>query len=686
MLSNSLIITAIVLLIILAVPILCEKIHIPAIIGLILAGVIIGPHGTGWIGQNATIEQLGGLGLLYLMFMSGIEINLSDLQKEKYKSIFFGFGTFFIPCLLGWAVGFYLFRLSLPGSILLGSMMGSHTLITYPVVSRYNIQRNRVVNLIIGGTIVAVTAAMIVLAVIASTSRGNNDTLFWLRMAVGSVVMLATLFYGMPYLAERIFKRYNDAIVEFTFVILMATTAGVLAWLAGLEPVLGVFLAGLALNRQIPNLSPLMNKINFVGNALFIPIFLIYVGMLVDLRAFVQGWEAILVAIGMTAATILGKWLAALLAQRTFRLTRYERQLTFGLSSAKAAASLAAVTIGYGILLADGSRLLDENILNGTVVMILITCTVSSILTEHAAKHIALSSPTKVGGVPEGGGGMDNRMADSPSILIPIANPGSNRHLVELATMITEPSASSLHALGVFRKPEERQQVERTLDQVARLSAATDHRMNLHTQVAVNVPNGILNVANAEQITHILAGMTAPGKEPAYGNVLNALITSSPQGLWIYHPIQPLKTINNVRILAPENAEKESGYNDWRHMVARIIRQTKADVTQEVMTSWTVLPRIAASLTDNDLLIVVQARPSTLSFHPDMEHTPDVLRTHLHDKNYLVIFPQQSLGEQTDNPFFSEFTPLSESSFAFLQRIQNIRQRAKETENRVIGL
>ena len=658
MITNTLLIVTIILLIILVVPILCEKVHLPGIVGLILAGVLIGPHVLGWIGHNEAIETLGKLGLLYLMFMSGIEISLSDLQREKYKSIVFGIFTFCIPAVLGFAAGYWVFRYSLPASILLGSMLGSHTLITYPVVSRYNIQRNRAVSLIIGGTIVAVTAAMIVLAVIASMARGHIDTWFWVRMGIGSVVMLVALFYGMPRLAEQVFKRFNDSIVEYTFVLLMAASAGVLAWLAGLEPVLGVFLAGLALNRQIPNLSPLMNKINFVGNALFIPVFLISVGLLIDLHAFTQGWNALLVASLMTVATISGKWLAAWLAKQSFHLTHYQRQLTFGLSNAKAAGSLAAVTIAYYL------GIFDDNVLNGTVIMILITCAVSSFLTEHAAKHIALEEPA-------------DSMPDSvlsyqfPNILIPVANPENSARLVELATFVSD-RAVSLHAMAVIRKPEERQQVERRLEQVARMSAAVDYRMNLHTQLAVNISNGILNIANGEQITHIFAGMPEDDAH-GFGKALNPLLTTAPQGLWICHALQPLKTITNVRILAPEHAEKESGYNEWRHMVARIIEQTHADVTQEVMTSWGVLPRIADSMAENDLLIVVQARPSTVSFHPDMERTGEVLKTAFRQRNYLVIFPQLNLDAQADNPFFSEFARHNESSFALFERLHNKR-------------
>ena len=666
-----LLVVTLILVIVLVVPILCEKVHVPAIVGLILAGFLIGPQCFGLVERGPVIDTLGQLGLLYLMFMSGIEISLSDLQRERWGSVLFGLYTFIFPAVLGFAAGYWLFGYPLPASILLGSMLGSHTLITYPVVSRYNIQSNRAVSLVIGATVFAVTAAMVFLAVIVSMARGaENQHLLYLRMVLGSGVMVVTLFYGMPRLAEIVFKRYNDSIVEYTFVILMASLAGVLAWLAGLEPVLGVFLAGLALNRQIPNLSPLMNKINFVGNAIFIPIFLVGVGLLVALpESSEQLGKVTLVTLGICLATLTGKWCAAWLAQRSFRMKQHERQLMFGLSNAKAAGSLAAVTIAYGV------GLFDDNVLNATVLMILVTCAVSSFLTEHAAKQIALSTDAPL---------VRDAVLEQLRLLLPVANPKNSPSLVDLATMVADPQ-TELHAMAVIRKPEDRQQVEQHLERVARMSASTDHRMNLHTQLAVNVSNGILNISTAEQITHIVAGFSDEGT--GYGKALNPLLTTAEQGLWIYHPVQPLKTITNVRILAPEHAEKEPGYHDWRNLVARIVYQTRSDVTQEVMTDWSVLPRIADSTSENDLLVIVQARPSTVSYHPDMQQVPEVLKerflgrgegekTGLEGKNFLVIFPRQNLGLQKDNPFFADYTRHSESSFALFERLHHKRHRS----------
>ena len=316
-----------------------------------------------------------------------------------------------------------------------------------------------------------------------------------------------------------------------------------------------------------------------------------------------------------------------------------------------------------------------HNVLNATVLMILVTCAVSSFLTEHAAKQIALSTDAPL---------VRDAVLEQLRLLLPVANPKNSPSLVDLATMVADPQ-TELHAMAVIRKPEDRQQVEQHLERVARMSASTDHRMNLHTQLAVNVSNGILNISTAEQITHIVAGFSDEGT--GYGKALNPLLTTAEQGLWIYHPVQPLKTITNVRILAPEHAEKEPGYHDWRNLVARIVYQTRSDVTQEVMTDWSVLPRIADSTSENDLLVIVQARPSTVSYHPDMQQVPEVLKerflgrgegekTGLEGKNFLVIFPRQNLGLQKDNPFFADYTRHSESSFALFERLHHKRHRS----------
>lgn len=649
-----------ILLMILVVPIVCEKIHLPSIIGLILAGVLTGPYGLGILERDAVLVRMGEIGLLYVMFISAIEIDMSELQKERHRSMLFGLFTFLFPTVVAGLISYFLLHVSLPGSLLIGAMLGSHTLLTYPAVSRYGVQRSRAVSLVIGGTICAVTAAMLILAVVSSLYHESVSWLFWLRMSLGGIAMLLVMVWGYPRLARWFFKRYNDAITEYLFVILLAILGGGMARLAGLEPILGVFLAGLSLNRQLPNLSPLMNKINFVGNAIFIPIFLLSVGTLIDVRAFVQGPRTLLLALTMCVAALGGKWLAAWLAQRVFGLVATSRRLLFGLTAAHAAGALATVMIGYAIILPDGSHLLGEDVLSATVVMILISCTVASFVTEHAAKQMALTAMQQES---------DHERAQH--ILIPVSNPESNARLLELATTIlSRRKDSTLHAMAVVRQPSDRQVAQRLLEQTAQQAAAADFAIRLHEQVAVNTSNGIKQVATAESLTHIVLGMGGSLMEPGYGKVVNPLLTTTSQGLWIYHSVQPLKTIRTVRILVPQHADAEEDYPAWKHMVGRIIESCQAEMTQELIANWKVLPRIAASLAEDELLVIVQARRSTTSYSADMDDTPRVLHRFFTQKNYVVIYPYQQVFQQENNTFLSEFTHHGESAFALYERLR----------------
>lgn len=663
MITDTILILAILLSTILVVPLLCGKLHIPSIVGLILAGVALGPFGLGILERDLAIERMGQIGMLYVMFISGIEIDMNEFEKERRRSVLFGLYTFSLPFVLGLGLG-YLFGYSWMSGLLIGAMMGSHTLMTYPVVSRYGIQKNRSVSIVIGGTILAVTVAMIILAGVSSVYHSPGEGMWW-RMLLGSVAMVVALMAVVPRVTQWFFKRYSDPVVEYLYVLCVAVGMGVLADLAGLEPILGVFLSGLALNRHIPNLSPLMNKINFVGNAIFIPVFLLSVGMLVDMRAFVAGPTTALVAAAMCVVAIGGKWLAAWLGALSFRLSHYQRQLLFGLTNSHAAGALATVMIGYGIVLSDGKHLLGEDVLNGTVVMILLSCAVASFLTEHAAKHTALEQ-------------MQTPAAkEKPQhILLPVSNPQSNERLIELATtIISAHPKSSLHGMAVVRYPAEREQARRLLEETGRQCAASDHAMMLHEQVAVNISNGIRTVAATHHLTHIVVGMGGSLMEPGYGKVVNPLLTTTGQGLWVCHLVQPLKTIKKVRILVPEHSEAEEDYPVWKRMVGRLIEQLQAEMTQELISNWHVLSRIAHSIESDELLIVLQARRSTTSYAPDMADTPRVLHRFFTDKNYIVVFPQQNVTVEQDNTLFSEFSRAGESLFSMVERWINRRKK-----------
>lgn len=399
-LKNPVLIFSLILFIILFAPLLFNKLRIPHLIGLIIAGAIIGPNGLNLMMRDSSITLFGTVGLLYIMFLAGLEIDLAEFKRNSTKSIIFGLYTFIIPMVLGTVAGYYILDFTLISSILLASMFASHTLLAYPILGKFGVTKNRAVTVAIGGTVITDTLALLVLATIVGMSTGEITDDFWWRLSISIVIFALIVSLLFPILARWFFKNFNDNISQYIFVLGMVFLAGFLAEAAGVEAIIGAFLAGLALNRLIPHTSALMNRIEFAGNALFIPFFLIGVGMLVDFKAYFLSTDAVIVAFVMTVIAIIGKYSASWLAQKTFKYTTDERRLIFGLSNAQAAATLAAVLVGYNVILGyndlgEPIRLLNENVLNGSILMILVTCTVASFSAYRGAQNIALSQITE---------------------------------------------------------------------------------------------------------------------------------------------------------------------------------------------------------------------------------------------------------------------------------------------------
>src|SRR5690554_1639649 len=393
-LDNPVLIFSLILFIILFAPLLLNRVKIPQLIGLIIAGAIIGPYGFHLMARDSSVVLFGTVGLLYLMFLAGLEIDLGDFKKNRNKSIIFGMITFTIPMILGTLAGLYLLGFNLTTSILVASLLASHTLIAYPIVSKLGIAKNKAVNITVGGTMITDTLALLVLAVIAGMSTGEINNAFWIRLGISIAIFGAIVGLVFPLLGRWFFKKYDDNISQYIFVLGLVFLGAFLAEAAGIEAIIGAFMAGLALNRLIPHTSPLMNRIEFVGNALFIPFFLIGVGMLVDLRVFFLDINTLYVAGVMTFVALSAKYIAAYFSQKVFKFSKAQRDVVYGLSSAQAAATLAAVLVGYNIILGenpDGEpiRLLDDSVLNGSILMILITCTVASFIArseEHTSE------------------------------------------------------------------------------------------------------------------------------------------------------------------------------------------------------------------------------------------------------------------------------------------------------------
>ena len=380
-----------VLVIILLAPIILEKLHIPHIIGMILAGVVIGEHGFNILARDSSFELFGKVGLYYIMFLAGLEMNMEDFKSIRGKAMVLGLLAFVIPLGIGFWTNVNILGYGVVSSVLLASMYASHTLIAYPIVIRYGINRHRAVGIAVGGTAVTDTLTLLVLAVIGGLYKGETSDMFWVWLVLKVLVLGAIIMYTFPPIARWFFRRYSDNVVQYIFVMAMVFLGAGLMEIVGMEGILGAFLAGLVLNRLIPHVSPLMNHLEFVGNALFIPYFLIGVGMLINVNVLFGHIDSIKVASVMIVVALVGKWIASWLTQKIFRMRAVERELMFGLSNAQAAATLAAVLVGYDIILPSGERLLNEDVLNGTILLILVTCVVSSFITEHTAKQIATS-------------------------------------------------------------------------------------------------------------------------------------------------------------------------------------------------------------------------------------------------------------------------------------------------------
>ncbi len=647
----------IVLSIILLAPILLNRIRVPHIIGLIIAGVIIGPNGLNLLARDSSFDIFGSVGILYLMFLAGLEIDMNDFKKNKKEGFVFGLYTFAVPMILGPLTSHYTLHLDWMTSILLASMYASHTLIAYPIVSRYGITRARAIPITIAGTIFTVLAALIILAVIAGMVRGDLTEFFWLRLIVSIAIYSTAILYIYPRITRWFFKNYNDNVTQFIFILALVFLASYMAQVIGLEAILGAFFAGIVLNRYIPNVSPLMNRIEFVGNAIFIPYFLIGVGMLIDLRVIFNSTETIFVAINMSVVATLCKWIAAWLTQKSFGMTKLDRKLIFGLSNAQAAATLAAVIIGHEI------GLFNDEILNGTIVMILITCIISTVVTERAARRMVVKM-------------QNNEPIDlkSPSqveqILIPVANPDTIENLINLALLLKSPRRkSSLYALHVTDDTKSNNYAAQTaLNLAERIASSADTRLEPIARYDMNITSGIIHTIKEKNITEVVLGMHHKVNivDTFFGAKIESLLKNTNKMILISKCANPINTISRIVIAVPRKAEYETGFPQWIDRVANMTKQVgcraifyayaetiphlkgrlKAGQYNirnefETLEGWDDILLLANVVRDDDLFIVVSARPTSVSYDADADNIPQFLSKYFSNNNLIMLYPEQ---------------------------------------------
>ena len=655
-----------VLLIILFAPILLNKLRIPHIIGMILAGLVIGEHGFNILVRDSSFELFGKVGLYYIMFLAGLEMNMGDFKKNRGKAVMLGLLAFVIPIGIGLVTNMMLLKYSLVTSILLASMYASHTLVAYPIVIRYGVSRHRSVSIAVGGTAVTDTLTLLVLAVVGG--------LFWLWLVVKVIFLGALIMYSFPRIGRWFFRRYDDNVMQFIFVLAMVFLGAGLMEFVGMEGILGAFLAGLVLNRLIPHVSPLMNHLEFVGNALFIPYFLIGVGMLIDIHVIFGQGDALKVAAVMIVVALVGKWIASWLTQKIYKMAPIERELMFGLSNAQAAATLAAVLVGYNIILPNGERLLNEDVLNGTVLLILVTCVVSSFITERAARKIAMCEAHLE----------EERTVEAERILIPVANPDTIEYLMNLSLLIRDTKQKdNLLALNVINDNNTSEGLElrgkRYLEKAAMITASADVPLRQITRYDLNIASGIIHTAKEYEVTDVIIGLHRKVNivDSFFGMLAENLLKGLHREVMIAKFLIPINTIRRIIIAVPPKAEYEAGFQKWvehfcrmggtlgcrvhffaneettvqlQALVKKKYGQTLTDFSR--LDDWGDLLILTGQVNYDHLLVVISARRGSISYDSSFEKLPAQLSKYFSNNSLIVLYPDQ-LGEPQDAVSFS---------------------------------
>ncbi|WP_111625851.1 cation:proton antiporter [Gelidibacter algens] len=659
-LHNPVLIFSLILFIILLAPIVLHRIRIPGIIGLIVSGIIIGPAGLNILEKSLFVDVFSTIGLLYIMFIAGLELDLNEFKATRNKSLMFGFLTFAIPISIGFPVCYYVLGFEFNASLLTSSMFATHTLVTYPIVSKLGVSKNVAVAVTVGGTILTDTAVLILLAIILGSHDGGLTTEFWVHLGISLVLFSAFMFLVIPKIAKWFFKKLeSEKHSHYIFVLSVVFFSAFLAELAGLESIIGAFVAGLALNKLIPHSSALMNRIEFIGNSLFIPFFLISVGMIVDVSVILSGPMALIIAGTLTLVAVFSKWTAAFFTQIIFKFSKGQRKLIFGLSSAHAAATLAVILVGYK------AGILDANILNGTVVLILVTCIIASFATESAAKeiirnsneddHLQLTSKT-----------------NNETILIPIANLINIEKVLDFAVLIKEKKSNNpLSILTVVPNTDEAEKTivkaKEGLESYLKETTASDTNATIMATIDYNAASGISRTAKEIMADIILLGW--PQKtgflDKLIGDKMEGILQNTEKTLFICDFEIPLVNHKKLVLIVPPNAEFEEGFAIWLNKIAKLslelsipvhlncveethqailkfAKDNKVTLTVNYFyfNDWDNFLALSNMFGDTDCIVLVSARRGYISHFGQLDRIPVKLEKYFPKLSKMVIYPQ----------------------------------------------
>jgi Kef-type K+ transport system membrane component KefB/nucleotide-binding universal stress UspA family protein len=639
--------------IVFAAPMILRKTKVPGIVGIIVAGVIVGPNGFNIIAMTPAIQLLGSIGLLYIMFIAGLDINLMDFKRNKEKSLIFGLITFTIPQVFGTFL-FKLLGFSWTTSILVASMFASHTLVGYPIITKLGIVRNRAVLTTVGGTILADTLALLVLAIIARSVGGELNFNFWLSLTILSTVYFIVVVYLLPLLGRLFFRFVDDGVIQFQFVLAIAFLCSYLARVIGIEPIVGAFLAGLVLNRLVPASSQLMNRVQFVGQSLFIPFFLLYIGMIVDVEILFNSPKSWYVMLIMLATNMLTKLASSKITQKIFKFTSAEGWVIFGLTTTEAAATLAAALVGYQL------GIIGDEILNGVIMMILITCIIGPMIVEKFGRKIAFNNE-----------GSNFEKVMLPHLLVPLSNPQTAHNLLSVAMILKGNTINEISAMAVIsdtkKLDENIENAEKLLNDANEYTTSLGVKLNRFKRIEVNVANGIVKAALEEKADMLIIGWNGKlsAKEYVFGSILDQILEQSSQSVLVCKIEKSIMSNSRIMVYMPTSIIKEPGLYTIFRLVISLSKGMNAPIyvaaehdlitliSTTIKNSKTEVEIFYEDLTDlkdqfghfekmiknDDLVFSFGARKNTLSWVPYADKLPAKIATRLKENNFIIAYP-----------------------------------------------
>ena len=691
----------VVLLTILFAPIIMGKLRIPHIIGMVLAGMLIGKYGLNILERDSSFELFGRVGLLYIMFLAGLEMDLESVKKNSKRILIFGLLSFLIPFVLTFVMGTWLLNYSPQASFLLGCIMASNTLIAYPIVGRYGLQRDSSVMLSVGASMLSLFLSLVMLAALVASHEENTNVWFWLFFLLKFCGFIAACILIIPRLTRYFLRRYSDQVMQFIFVLSVMFLSAAASEAAGVEGIVGAFISGLILNRYIPHVSPLMNRIEFIGNALFIPYFLIGVGMLIRISSLFTSWHMVWIVALIVFFGTFGKAVAAYVSSLLFRLPKSAGHMMFGLTSAHAAGGIAMVMVGMRLEVAPGTYLINDEILNGVVIMILVTCVISSLMTAHAAQQIVLKGNSQQLSA-------SSQKNDDEKILLCVKYPEIAPQLLELAIMVRNQKLNrGLVALNVVyddsNAPANREKGLRLLERLEQQASASEVKIQKQVRLATNIANGIKHAFREYSGSEIIMGMHVHTEvNPKFwGDFIQSLYNGLNRQIILSRFVQPLNTLRRIQVVVPSRAEFEPGFHRWLERLSRLAenldcriqfhgRNESLELIREFinnlhhgvraeytfMAHWNELPQIAETIKEDHLFVVITARKGTISYKNALERLPDELMKHFAGKNLMIIFPDQYGEHKDERMTFTEAQHQEESSIYdyILRKLERFRR------------